>query len=88
MSNKKILELVDKLNEALKGLDAADEKSKAKLSRLIHGISRKLDETKQSKQEDPLSDEIKDAVIHFEIKHPVIAETLEQIKLALYSIGL
>ncbi len=88
MSNQKILTLVDKLNKALDGLDAADQESKAKLSQVIQKISRKLAKPGPSKQEDPLANEIKDAMLHFEIKHPVIAETLEQIKRSLYSIGL
>jgi hypothetical protein len=88
MSHKKIQELLNRLNEDLDKLDATDKKSKAKLSRLIHKIKHKLGGPGHSKQENPLANEIKDVVIHFEIKHPVIAETLAEIKTALYSIGL
>ncbi len=88
MSNKKIPGLLDRLNKALEGLDATDEKSKAKLSLLIRKINRKLDKPGDSKQKDSFTDEIKDAAIYFEVKHLVIAETLDEIKIALYSIGL
>lgn len=88
MGNKKIMELLDKLNKALEGLDASDEKSRKKLSQLIQKIDRKLGGAEKAGKDSPLADELKDAAIHFEAKHPMIAETLEQIKLSLYSIGL
>ena len=88
MNNKKILDLLDRLNKALSGMDAPDTESRAKLTQLIHKINRKLGEVKETKHESSFADEITDAIIHFETKHPVIAETLEQLKMALYSIGL
>ena len=87
MSNKKILELLGKLNKALEKLDTTDAKSRAKLSRLIQKIDRKLG-AEGSKKQDSLGDELNEAVIHFEIEHPAIAEALNEIKLALHSIGL
>ena len=88
MNNKKILDLLERLNKALTGLDASDAKSRAKLYQLIRKISLKLGEPGPSKQELSLAGDIKDAIMHFEVEHPVIAEILGEIKMALYSIGL
>jgi hypothetical protein len=87
-ANKKLAELLEKLNNALETLDSTDEKSRKKLSQLIKNINLKLGKPEHNDDDAPLADQLKDTVVHFEVSHPAITDILNQIKLALYSMGL
>jgi hypothetical protein len=88
MTNKKLIEALNRLRKALGDLDKKDKKSREKLSLLIDDINRNLASPESSKQDRRLLVQLKDAVVHFEVKHPVITEAINDIKMALYSIGL
>jgi predicted transcriptional regulator len=88
MTNNELIRALDRLKKAIGRLDKADEESRKRLSRLINDINRKLDRPEDSEHDNRLLEQLKDAVVHFKVKHPVITETINEIKIALYSIGL
>lgn len=88
MTDKKIKESLNKLSKALERLDPKDEVSKKKLSRLIDQVNRKLSGPKDKEHDRNLDSQINEALIHFKAQHPVIMEIIDEIKLALYSMGL
>ena len=84
MKDEKIKESLDKLRKALKGIKPDDEASIKKLSKLIHEVDGRL----TGKHERDLENELNKAVVHFKVEHPVITELINEIKMALYSLGL
>ena len=88
MTNNKLIEALDRLRKAMGDLDKRDEESRKRLSQLIDDINRKLASPENSEHDSRLLEQLKDAVVHFKVKHPLITETINEIKMALYSIGL
>ena len=84
MKDEKIKESLDKLRKALNELDPKDEASRKKLSKVIHEVDGRL----SGKHERDLENELNKAVVHFKVEHPVITELINEIKMALYSLGL
>jgi predicted transcriptional regulator len=88
MTNNELIQALDRLQKAMRNLDKTDEESRKRLSQLINDINRKLASPENLEHDNRLLEQLKDAVVHFKVKHPVITETIDEIKMALYSIGL
>ncbi|MFT7637394.1 MAG: hypothetical protein ACI9Y8_001168 [Candidatus Omnitrophota bacterium] len=88
MTNPKLAEALKKLNAEIDKLEPADQESREKLETLVNDINNKLHGHSDQEQDNGLASQIKESALCFEARHPVISETLGEIKLALYGIGL
>ncbi len=88
MTNQKLADALNKLNKVIDKLEADDQESREKLETLVNSINAKLHGSKDQKRDNGLADQIKESALSFEVKHPLITDTLNEIKLALYGIGL
>lgn len=87
MDNDKLNNALEKLDKALREADLTDQQSILRLNELMTDVRQRL-ENANAEAEDSLSERVKQAVFKFEVKHPRIAEALDEIKLALYGLGL
>lgn len=88
MSDEKLRKSLARLKKAMEELDESDETSRQKLARVIEDVQRKLNREETSQPEKPLSAQIKDAIVHFEVKHPTITSILNDISMVLSNMGL
>lgn len=90
MDNDKLNNALEKLDKALREADLTDRQSVLRLNELMTDVRQRLENanSEHAENEDSLSERIKQAVFKFEVKHPRIAEALDEIKLALYGLGL
>ncbi|MCA9407827.1 MAG: DUF4404 family protein [Candidatus Omnitrophica bacterium] len=79
MKREKVKQVSKRLKEQLKELDAKDTASQEKLSSVLNRVD--------AQEHHGLVDQIEEAAIFFEVKHPSIAAVLNELKLILISLG-
>jgi hypothetical protein len=79
---------LNKLTEELQKIDSSDTESKELLKQLLISIELKLNEPQNQENNNQLLSKLKSETIHFEVKHPLISSTLEDIVAILTKLGL
>ncbi len=89
MKHDKLKEKLSRLEKSMEGIDKTDEESRNKLLQIIDRIRLELNDQSDPKvPQHTLDQEVKSAVIHFEVKHPAITEILNEITTILVSLGI
>lgn len=87
MDKQKLEEAIEKIKSILNELDADDSESKNRLEQLSDQINDRI-HSEGTEGKETISDRVKEAALLFEVKHPRVAEALNEIKVALYGMGL
>jgi len=88
MPEQELKEALSKLVKELQNIDEKDEQAKARLKELIRSIEQKLDEPENRELHGQLLDKIKEEAIQYEVKHPLVSKTLEDIVGILVRLGI
>ena len=88
MAEKELKEALDKLIEELDKIDQNDHQSREMLKQLVSSLELKLSEPDNKEHHDQLLDKLKGETVHFEVKHPLISRTLEEIVAILVRLGI
>jgi hypothetical protein len=88
MADDRLREALDRLAKAAERFDPQDRASKERLEKLVDQVNRRLGGRANKEEDQRLADDLGEAVLHFEARHPLITETVREIKLALYGMGL
>ena len=87
MSQKKLQEDLEKLRAEIKNISADDNESREKLNALVAQLDTEIKSTGES--ENPgISQNIKDAINHFETEHPRATAILNDIMVTLSNMGI
>lgn len=87
MSEREILETLEQLRAQIAAMDA-DGASKARLQSLVQGLEQKLRTPADEDHHLHLVEEVKDAISYFEVEHPRLTGILNDLMLALSSMGI
>ena len=79
MAPKELEIALNKLIQELNKLDNVDEETKESIQRLIDSVQSLLSEPENKEQHSQLLGNLKNETIKFEVKHPLISSTLEEI---------
>jgi hypothetical protein len=88
MAEKELKDALDKLVVELETIDQSDAGSRTMLKQLVELIELKLNEPGNKEHHDQLLDKLKGETVHFEVKHPLISRTLEEIVAILVRLGI
>ncbi len=88
MPQKELEEALHKLTEELKNIDQNDLKSREMLEKLVTSIEQKLKEPDNKDQNSQLIQKLEEKTAHFEVSHPLISRTIEDIIAILVRIGI
>lgn len=78
---------LEELRTQLAGAGQLDEKTHAQLRSLIGDIERAI-ESDQPSENEPLSEQVEDMVLKFEVDHPQLTSALNQVATALSNLGI
>jgi ABC-type transporter Mla subunit MlaD len=86
MTDQKLRDLLQQLQDELKQTQSVDEKGREMLSQLSADIQQFLDPA----QDNPttLLERLQDAIDHFEVEHPAVTAALSQMLNALSNAGI
>lgn len=91
MNRDEMLETLRSLHSELTTADNVDIETRAALQKLTADIERLLEDTELSSEEDlqkSLSERVRESVIEFEVRHPVIGGLLERLTDGLANLGI
>lgn len=86
MSDQKLRDLLEKLQDELARTQSVDEQGREMLSRLNADIQQFLDPARENPE--TLLDRLQSAIDHFEMDHPAITAALSQVLNALSNAGI
>ena len=75
------------LHTELNSAESVDEATRAKLVTLAEDIQR-LSEQKATDEVEPLTEQVQDMVLKFEVDHPQLTRALNQVSAALANLGI
>ena len=75
------------LHAELNSAECVDEATRAKLVTLAEDIQR-LSEQKATDEVEPLTEQVQDMVLKFEVDHPQLTRALNQVSAALANLGI
>lgn len=87
MSEREILETLEQLRAQIAAMDA-DGASKARLQSLVQGLEQKLRAPTDKDHHLHLIEEVKEAISYFEVEHPRLTGILNDLMMALSSMGI
>jgi hypothetical protein len=85
MSQQNLPEALAELRSEVENLDDLDEVGQAKLNQMIDQLQRKLDD---DNDDGNLLEQLSDSITHFEVAHPALTATLNNIMSLLSSSGI
>jgi len=87
MKYEKLNDALARLEKSLREIDESDTESRDKLTHLIAETRQLIREPGDDRRRG-LSEQVRSAVVHFETRHPIITDTLEEITRILVSLGI
>ncbi|MBP9732878.1 MAG: DUF4404 family protein [Candidatus Omnitrophica bacterium] len=85
MSQQDVKKILETLRDRVANLNPTDESARKELSGLVDDIEKNLG---SSGQGNSLSERVKTSALKFEVQHPYLTEIFNDLKSALYSLGL
>lgn len=85
MSDQKVKSILKTLRGRIANLNPSDELARKELTVLVNDIEKNLG---ASGQGNSLSERVKTSALKFEVQHPYLTEIFNDLKSALYSLGL
>jgi hypothetical protein len=86
MSEQKINEAIGALREEGDRLD--NPESKQRLTNLVDNIEQYVDYSGVSEEHQDLVEDVKEAIVHFEVEHPSITGILNEVMMTLSNMGI
>jgi hypothetical protein len=86
MSEEKINEALGALREEGERLD--NPEARERLSNLVENIEQNVDYSGLSEEHQDLVEDVKEAIVHFEVEHPSITGILNEIMMTLSNVGI
>ncbi len=87
MNPTELQKTLETLHAELNSAESVDEATRAKLVALAEDIQR-LSEQKSTDEVEPLSEQVQDMVLKFEVDHPQLTKALNQVSAALANLGI
>lgn len=88
MDKNVLEEAIKRLEEMRDGFDSGDTESRDKLDQMIAHIKASQDQPASTEKYETLIAKLKQTVLNFESKHPVLTRFIEDLKLKLMNLGL
>ncbi len=86
MSEQKINEAIGALREEGERLD--NPEAKERLTNLVDNIEQYVDYSGVSEEHQDLVEDVKEAIVHFEVEHPSITGILNEVMMTLSNMGI
>ena len=81
-------EVLKKLRSEIAALSNADENSRKKLESLVEDLEKRQIMPDHDKSHEGLADRLKDSILYFEVSHPALTATLNDIMVKLSNMGI
>lgn len=88
MSTDAIKEALRELENSRNKLDKADIESRERLEQIVDYLDSRIKKSKSASEHEHGMQTIKDAIVHFEVKHPTISSILNEVEILLVSLGI
>jgi len=88
MAQKELEAALKKLIQEIDKIDNTDEKTKESIGQLVNSIQLLINEPENKEQHSQLLEELKNTTIQFDVKHPLISNTLEELIDILVRLGI
>ena len=86
MSEQKINEALGALREEGSRLD--NPEARERLTNLVENIEQNIDYSGLSEQHQDLVEDVKEAIVHFEVEHPSVTGILHEVIMTLGNMGI
>jgi len=86
MSEQKINDALGALREQGGRLD--NPEARERLSNLVENIEQNVDYSGVSEEHQDLVEDVKEAIVHFEVEHPSITGILNEVMMTLSNVGI
>jgi hypothetical protein len=88
MTNDELRHTLRKLRAEIDGLRFKDPEARERIRMLLAGVEQQLENTGDAPPEDGLIDNLKTTIEQFELEHPRLGALLNQLLLALSTMGI
>jgi uncharacterized protein DUF4404 len=83
-----LADVLKKLHAEIAALSGADEDSRRKLEGLADDLEKKIITSEHGELHENLIDQVQDSILSFEVSHPALTATLNDIMIKLVNMGI
>lgn len=88
MPNEKLRKSIKNLRDEIDRIDSSNVAAKEKMNQLLGELEDRLDHPEQSEDSQKLMDKLEGMIAEYEVKHPRLAEAMEEILVTLSNMGI